>query len=427
MNTQDKIQQKNIPQGWLETTIEQECEVLKGQGLSKSKISENGKNDCILYGELFTTYKEIIKEIKSHTDSTEGIKSKLGDILIPASTTTTAKDLGIASALNMEGVLLGGDINIVRKKRNSYDSNFFAYYLTHYKNKDLSGFAQGITIVHLYGKDFKQLSICIPKDIKEQEKIAEILSSIDADIEKTSKVIKSTEKIKKGLMQQLFTRGIGHTKFKKTKLGEIPEEWDVVSIKKSSIDLIDGDRGANYPKQKDFLSEGHCLFLSAKNVSKHGFIFDELSFISEDKDNSLRKGKLERKDIVLTSRGTVGNVAYYHEEVPFENIRINSGMLIIRPGSQFDSVFLYKYFSSPQMEAKYKSMGSGSAQPQLPIGSLEQIEIPLLPINEQKKIAEILSAINEKILINKKLKAKLIKLKKGLASDLLSGKVRVTN
>lgn len=417
--------QKKIPQGWFETTIEKECDILKGQGLSKNKLSINGKNKCILYGELYTTYSEIIDSIKSHTESEEGIRSKSGDILIPASTTTIAKDLAIAAALNKDHVLLGGDINILRRKKNSYDANFLAYYLTHYKNKELAELAQGITIIHLYGKDFKRLNICIPKSLNEQRKIADILYAVDKDIVKTQNVIDITEKVKKGLMQDLFTHGIGHTRFKKTKLGEIPESWSVVRIKDSTIKLIDGDRGANYPKQKDFSSDGYCLFLSAKNVSKKGFIFNELSFISRDKDESLRKGKLERGDIILTSRGTVGNAAYYDENVPFENIRINSGMLIIRHGEQFDPIFLYKYFSSPQMKSKYLSMGSGSAQPQLPIGSLELVEVPVLPIDEQKKIAEIISAIDEKITINKKLKARLTKLKKGLMQDLLSGKVRI--
>jgi type I restriction enzyme S subunit len=189
--------------------------------------------------------------------------------------------------------------------------------------------------------------------------------------------------------------------------------------------LIDGDRGTNYPKQGDFSPEGFCLFLSAKNVSKNGFIFNEVSFISQEKDRVLRKGRLERGDIILTSRGTVGNVAYYDEKIPFDHVRINSGMLIVRHVAHFDPVFLYRYFSGPQMEAKYSSMGSGSAQPQLPVGSLEQIEIPLMPISEQKEIASIISAVNEKITVNKKLKEKLTILKKGLMNDLLSGRVRV--
>lgn len=105
--------------------------------------------------------------------------------------------------------------------------------------------------------------------------------------------------------------------------------------------IIDGDRGSNYPKQDEFLDNGFCLFLNAGNVTSEGFIFENNSFISEDKDNALRKGKLRRGDIVYTTRGTIGNVAYYKDSVPFENIRINSGMIILRVNEELiDAEFL---------------------------------------------------------------------------------------
>lgn len=283
--------------------------------------------------------------------------------------------------------------------------------------------AVGSTVKSLRLPIIQAVDVLLPP-LTEQKNIAEILGVVDEQIQKTEEIITSTKKLKKGLEQQLFTRGIGHMKFKKTKIGEIPENWNVVTIRNSSIALIDGDRGVNYPKKDDFSADGYCLFLSAKNVSKNGFVFEETSFISKEKDAALRKGKLERGDIILTSRGTVGNIAYYHERVPFNNIRINSGMLIIRHGAQFDPLFLYKYLSGPQMAAKYLSMGSGSAQPQLPVGSLEQVEVPVPPISEQKKISQMISDVDEKIQVNQKLKFKLIQLKQGLMQDLLTGKKR---
>ena len=98
------------------------------------------------------------------------------------------------------------------------------------------------------------------------------------------------------------------------------------------IDIIDGDRGKNYPKSNEFLEkkEGYCLFLSAANVTKEGFNFSDNQFISKEKDELLRKGKLTRNDIVITTRGTVGNMAMYDSSVPFEHVRINSGMVILR-------------------------------------------------------------------------------------------------
>ncbi|VRZ11370.1 type I restriction-modification system subunit S [Streptococcus pneumoniae] len=90
------------------------------------------------------------------------------------------------------------------------------------------------------------------------------------------------------------------------------------------FDIIDGDRGKNYPKSDELFSEEYCLFLNTKNVTKNGFSFDTKQFITKTKDKLLRKGKLERYDIVLTIRGTVGNVAYYDELIKYKHLRINS-------------------------------------------------------------------------------------------------------
>ena len=110
---------------------------------------------------------------------------------------------------------------------------------------------------------------------------------------------------------------------------------EITSFKEAPLEMIDGDRGKNYPKQDEFTEDGFCLFLNAKNVTDNGFNFETKMFISQEKDEILKKGKLQRGDVILTTRGTVGNVAFYSENIPFDNIRINSGMLILRSKSEF--------------------------------------------------------------------------------------------
>ncbi|MDP1884215.1 MAG: restriction endonuclease subunit S [Candidatus Moranbacteria bacterium] len=398
--------QKNIPQGW---TLKRLGDVLDYERpdnyiVKSTSYADDRKIPVLTANKSF---------ILGYTDEDFGIYRNLPCVIFDDFTTDS-------KFVDFPFKVKSSAIKILKSKDENVDLKFV------HERMKLIRFPLG-NHKRYYISQYQDIEILIPKSKTEQRKIAEIFWAVDEDIAKTQGVIEATEKLKKGLMQQLFTRGIGHTKFKKTKLGEIPEEWEVIKIKNSSIELIDGDRGSNYPNQKDFSPDGHCLFLNTKNVSKNGFVFKELSFISQKKDSELRKGKLQRGDIILTSRGTVGNVAYYDNEIPFENVRINSGMLIVRHGKQFNPVFLYKYFSSPQMKAKYLIMGSGSAQPQLPVGSFELTEIPLFLIPEQQKIAEIINAIDEKISINKKLKNKLILLKKGLMQDLLSGKVRINN
>src|SRR3989344_2072675 len=178
---------EEIPKGWRKVKLGDVCEVLKGSGLSKEKLTPDGKHSCILYGELYTVYDEIIKTVKSKTDSDEGIPSKKGDILVPGSTTTVGIDLAKAVAINQNEVLLGGDINILRKIDSSYNSEYLAYYITHIKKYEIAKLTQGSTIIHLYGKNLKKINlILLPIEI--QNKISEIIKTNDEAIYETEKI-----------------------------------------------------------------------------------------------------------------------------------------------------------------------------------------------------------------------------------------------
>ena len=166
--------------------------------------------------------------------------------------------------------------------------------------------------------------------------------------------------------QAILVETIGKNQTMPTTLGEL-------------VDFIDGDRGKNYPTFDEFTSAGYCLFLNASNVTSTGFSFDACMFVTEEKDKSMNKGHLSLNDIVLTSRGTLGNVALYDKHIGFENVRINSGMLIIRPKTKrLSPHFIYALLKSSYMKAAIERFKSGSAQPQLPIKDLQKIvfEIP---------------------------------------------------
>jgi type I restriction enzyme S subunit len=173
-------------------------------------------------------------------------------------------------------------------------------------------------------------------------------------------------------------------------------EWKEISIKEAPFEIIDGDRGVNYPSQDEFHGEGYCLFLSTKNVRQTGFDFSDCQFITKEKDALLRKGKLRRHDIVLTTRGTIGNLALYSNDIPFENIRINSGMVIIRPDEEkIGTIFCYYLFR--HLQSSFETFTSGSAQPQLPVRDLCGMTILLPELPEQVAIASILSSLDDKI------------------------------
>ena len=194
---------------WEENKLVKIADFFKGRGLSKSKIENNGQYSCILYGELFTTYARVIDEVKSKTNFTEGLTSTEGDILMPGSTTTVGIDLAVASVLNKNDVLIGGDVIVIRKKKQEfYNPNFLANYLTHVSKYKIAGITQGITIIHLHGSRLQEIMVKIPKDVSEQTAIATILSDMDKEIELLEHKRDKYIMLKNGMMQQLLTGAI---------------------------------------------------------------------------------------------------------------------------------------------------------------------------------------------------------------------------
>jgi type I restriction enzyme S subunit len=192
---------KDFP-AWQQRQLGEIFSALKGSGISKEQVDQNGVNECILYGELYTTYSEVISKVKSKTNVIDGTRSSVGDLLIPCSTTTTAIDLANLTALNKDSVLLGGDITILRGK-SAISNIFYAYYLSNHKKTELAKYGQGVTIIHIYYNHFKDMVIDVPS-FEEQEKIADFLVAVDQTITSKTAEISKVELWKKGLMQKMF-------------------------------------------------------------------------------------------------------------------------------------------------------------------------------------------------------------------------------
>ena len=178
--------------------------MLKGNGLSRSKLSDSGKFQALLYGELFTVYERVICTVKSQTNSDEGIASLFGDVLMPGSTTTTGEDLATASALLQDDVRIGGDVNIIRPNLKKIDPRWLAYRITNCHRRDVGSITQGITIHHLYGREIASLLIPFPA-LDEQKAIVEILIKMDDELEALNEQVSKLRMVKEGMMQDLLT------------------------------------------------------------------------------------------------------------------------------------------------------------------------------------------------------------------------------
>jgi type I restriction enzyme S subunit len=206
----------------------------------------------------------------------------------------------------------------------------------------------------------------------------------------------------------------------------VPSGWSFKKLEEANITITDGDRGKEYPKSTEFSDSGYCLFLSAKNVSKNGFLFSETQFISETKHKKLRKGIVNKGDIVLTTRGTVGQFAYYNADFDYAAMRINSGMVTLNCSeAELSSDFFYALSKSSIIKKQIDSAAFGSAQPQLTVKIIKSLKLPIPPLPEQRKIASILGTWDKAISTTERLIDNSKQQKKALMQQLLTGKKRL--
>ena len=187
---------------WEEKRLGEVAAFFKGKGLPKSAITPKGKNPCIHYGELFTDYSEVIKVVKNRTDFDEDyFLSVENDVLMPTSD-VTPKGLAKACCINSSGIILGGDILVIRTNKKFISGEFLSRFIRYLENQVLQ-LVSGSTVFHLYASSIDKLTLSFPP-LMEQQKIADCLSSLDELITAQTQKLATLKAHKKGLMQQLF-------------------------------------------------------------------------------------------------------------------------------------------------------------------------------------------------------------------------------
>lgn len=329
---------------------------------------------------------------------------KPGDIIIEKSGGTPDNPVGRVVYFNEKNKkYFTNNFTAILRTINNNDSKYLFYLLFYlHKKRVVLKFQNKTTgIINLQLNSYLKItSVKIPS-LEIQEKVVKLLDTLRNLI----KLRKVQIQVYDDLIESLFFKFIRSDYIHEISFDDL-------------FEIIDGDRGKNYPKKNDLLEKGYCLFLNAKNVTKYGFKFDELEFITEEKDKVLRKGRASCGDFILTTRGTVGNIAYIDEDINFKNIRINSGMVILRKKMELNPKFFEIVIRKSDILNKAMS---GSAQPQLPIKTLKKVNVPMIDIKMQNKFADYVIKIEEE---KKKLRASLDELEilfDALMEDAFSG------
>ena len=291
--------------------------------------------------------------------------------------------------------------------------NKFVYYSILYRKPQSEGYKRHFSIL-------KEKHLCIPP-LPEQQKIVAILSTVDEQISTTDKIIEKSKDLKKGLMQKLFSEGIGHTEFKDTKIGRIPKDWDLEKLNKNVLKVGSGvtPKGGS----SVYLMEGIPLIRS-QNVLYGKLQLNGVACIDELQYKKMKNSQLQENDVLLNISGaSIGRSG-----VVFKNIlpaNVNQHVCIIRTTERINASYLSTYLISNGGQNQIFRLQAGGNREGLNFQHIRSFKIPLPPVSEQQKIAAIFSEADAKIEKEQNQKSQLKALKKGLMQQLLTGKKRV--
>jgi len=297
----------------------------------------------------------------------------------------------------------------------NYDKNRvyipFVYYLL--KFKKLSQFASKSTHP-IISQSFLNLFLISLPPLPEQQRLAEILSTVDQAIERVDEVIAKTERVKKGLMQEVLTKGIGHKSFKDTEIGRVPKEWKVVRLK----DMGKVATGKTPSTSNNIYWNGNIPFITPADMKEGKYIYKTERYVTSQ--GARQVGNVLQKDSVLVVciGSTIGKMGITYTE-SVTNQQINA--IICNDEANAHYIYYVITFRSEFL----KSFSGVAAVPIIKKSLFELLKLPFPPLPEQEKIAEILSTVDARLELLREKKEKLGRVKKGLMNDLLTGKRRV--
>lgn len=359
------------------------AEFYKGKGIPKSEASDKGQTPCIRYGELYTNYKEVIDETQSFTDipTEELFLSKANDVIIPSSG-ETKEDISTASCVLKDNIALGGDINVIRTPHNGV---FLSYYLNNAKKGDIAKIAQGVSIIHLYNDQLKNLRITLPS-IEEQKKIADCLTALDELIAATNERLEQMKAYKKGLMQKLFPakgKKLPELRFKEFKKDG---EWTVKGL--GEVTKVVNRRNK---------SNRNLPIYSISN--KDGFVpqseqFDGLDSNSRGYDISLYKIVTSNTFAYNPARINVGSIGYSGN---IKECLVSSLYVCFKTTDEIDNSFLMYFFNTSFFSQSVDNNVEGGIRSYLFYENFSRIKIMFPSVLEQRRIASCLHATDEEI------------------------------
>lgn len=367
---------------WEEYELQDISDIKRGNGLNKASVVEGGVNSCILYGELFTKYNTVITKVISSTNDIATMRSKKGDILMPTSD-VTPKGLAKASAIMVDDVILGSDMNVIRVNKEIVDPVFISYAINHFPKKIIDK-VSGSTVKHIYAKDLRDIKYYFPS-LPEQKKIAEFFSALDERITLQAEKVALLKEHKKGVQQKIFNRELVFTDDN----GDAYPEWEEKKLGEVANVVGGGTPSTGNSKFWD----GDINWFSPTEVGKNKYLHESERKITQDGLKASSAKIHPAGTVLLTTRASLGRMGILQKEAS-----TNQGFQSLLPKEVTISEFLY--YLQPQIERYCDVKASGSTFREISGKEISKMPLLLPSLPEQEKITELLSALDKQIELN---------------------------
>ncbi|MFZ7942767.1 restriction endonuclease subunit S [Neobacillus sp. 19] len=386
-------------------------EKIVGGGTPSRKIEEYYEGDI-----PWVTVKDLThhKLSDSQEHITEDAITNSSANLITKGNVIVSTRMGLGKAfINLVDVAINQDLKALFPKLDKVTPEYLLYSYLGMANK-IEKMGTGTTVKGIRLEQLRALPIYLPS-IFEQEKITEILISVDDAIEKTKAIIEKSEKVNRGLMQQLFTKGIGHSEFKKTDIGDIPKVWEVVRLEE--IAQVERGRFSHRPRNDPKFYGGTIPFVQTGDITKaKGYLKSHSQTLNR---LGLTVSKIFPKGtIMITIAANIGETAIASYDVCFPDSVVG-----IIANKEIDNNFLEFYLRTQRNYLN--SIATESAQRNINLQTLKPLLVPLPKKEEMEKISKILLTFDDKLSNERSKLAKLNILRKDLMKNLLSGRMRV--
>ena len=403
-----------FPKDWEVKRLNELAKIIMGQSPPSSAYNDKGQGMPFIQGSK--EFGDIHPSIKTFTTNCKKIAPK-DSILF--SVRAPVGDINISD----REICIGRGIAAI-VPYNKTDLLYLYYYLT-YSTFKIKRYSSGTTFESIKKRDLENFQIILPP-LDERKKIVKILNTLDFIIIDTTNLIGKLKLLKEKTLNLLITGKIWHKEFKDTEIGKIPKNWKVVKLGEIAVDIY---RYPTYYNIKYVGMDEGVPEVRAELIKENGELEDDLSkyrFISKETSQRFSKTILHEGDFVLSVRGTLGKVAIVPKFLEGANITANLMKISLNRLKCYPP-FFKQFFLSDFFRKNLDNISSQTTIKTIQASKLKSIKIPLPPLEEQKKIAEILSTIDNKIETETKYLDYMKKLKEKLLAALMTGKIRVNS